>query len=153
MKAFSALLGAGLATAVVGQSASEVTVTALPAPSAPSGAEPPPFSISVVTASSPNTPTAPLSSTVFVSANPPPLPSSAISPIAPVPPPSGSVPAPSLSQPGSSVPAPSPSGGGGGSVPGAGMCGLGYTYCGYILRDHQGKNSHHPPPPFFVAPY
>ena len=37
-----------------------------------------------------------------------------------------------------SAPAPSPSDDNGGISTANGICGPGFTYCGYILRDHQG---------------
>ncbi|OIW30240.1 hypothetical protein CONLIGDRAFT_360042 [Coniochaeta ligniaria NRRL 30616] len=130
------LFVAVLAKTVAGQSA--VTVTA-PAPSAPSPAQPP-FSVSIVSAQP--EPPAPVSSlTVFASPNPAPSqpspPSVAVTTV------TAGAASPSSSSGGSGGGSGGGGGGGGGGGSGGGgtgsggICGLGYTYCGYILKDHQ----------------
>ncbi|KAB5531177.1 hypothetical protein GE09DRAFT_377600 [Coniochaeta sp. 2T2.1] len=129
-----------LAKAVACQSA--VTVTA-PAPSAPSP-NVPPFSVSIVTAGQPEPPATLSSMTVFASPNGAPSPSAPAPSIVTVtgPPINPSSPAvPSSSSGGGSGGGSGEGGtgsGSGGSTPGGGICGLGYTYCGYILINHQG---------------
>ncbi|KAJ9138507.1 hypothetical protein NKR19_g7853 [Coniochaeta hoffmannii] len=134
MKNCPVLFAAVLARVVAGQSA--VTVTA-PAPSAPSPAEPP-FSVTIVSAAQPDTSVSVSSLTVFASPNP-----------APSPPTQPSIDVTTVTASPSSAASPSSDrggsgggssggGSGGGSSPGVGICGLGYTYCGYILKNHQG---------------
>ena len=135
MKNCPVLFAAVLARVVAGQSA--VTVTA-PAPSAPSPAEPP-FSVTIVSAAQPDTSVSVSSLTVFASPNP-----------APSPPTQPSIDVTTVTASPSSAASPSSDrggsgggssggGSGGGSSPGVGICGLGYTYCGYILKNHQGN--------------